>query len=244
MGTIIDTFGAITLPIPVPQGKQPVSDLFLFYALDFFRTFLNSRGADAWGAVHPGSLPVKVTFAHDPEQVVFNQEHLPALYMWREENASAQGGGAAAEWLAEDILITNDFVRLMWVFPNAEQSIRRIREPIVNGLIKALAISFEIGRDPSWIVPGDPDPQATTYGSVFVRWAGALSVSLTKWQRKALLIRTTDNQKSYETIEAQLTLQEELLQDVDNRYSKLGAGGLDQQLFDATGTLLTNERII
>jgi hypothetical protein len=150
--TVIDKFGGITLPVAIPQNQEPVADNFLRYATQFFQAFINAKVRDAWQRVQPGRLPVQKTFAHDPEQVVFNQEDLPAIFMWREESGGGGApfmGGAAAEWIAEDYLASVDFVRVLWVFPNAEQSIRRIREPIVNALVKALTVAFEVGRDPS-----------------------------------------------------------------------------------------------
>lgn len=247
MAEVTDRFGAITLPVEIPQGKEPVSDRFLFYALDYFKAFVNAKGARAWNAVQPGQLPIKTTFAHDPEQVAFNTSDLPALFMWRDESGAAGGAfspASAFEWIAEDYLIANDTVRILWCFPIAEQSIRRIREPILNGLVKAMAVAFEIGRDPSWRVPGDTDGQAATYGSLFVHWAGCMFLAMSRWQRRALVIHTSEGTtKTYETMEARLSLQELMTED-PTRYPAMGAGSLDLQLSDSTNTLLVDERIL
>lgn len=243
---VTDNFGGITLPIATPGVDEPIADKFLFYALQYFQAFVNAKGSVAWNAVQPGKRPIENTFAHDPEQVVFNEKFLPALFMWREESGAPGAPYAvstAVEWIAEDYLVSNDTVRVLWVFPNAEQHVRRIREPIVNGLIKALSVSFEFGRDPAWVVPGDTDPQAATLGSVFARWASVLFLTMSRWQRRALQIRMTDNtQRVYETVEARLSLQEVYNQDV-SRYGALGPGSLDLQLFDSTNTLLVDEII-
>lgn len=228
----MNKFGAITLPIAAPVAGAAAADPFLDYALDFFKTYLNTYGLAAWQAVAPGGVPVKSVRPHDPENCVFNERELPAIYMWR-------GGGERVEWMAEDYLVSKDQVRVLWVFPNATQEIQHLRDPIINGLLKALSVSFELGRDPCWVVSGDTDPQAPGSGSVFMRWAGALSLYMSKWQQKLLIINTNTEPRKYSAIEAQLDLEEILDRDVGDFYDLTR---LDQTIL-TNGTMVAGQDV-
>lgn len=199
-----DTFGGITLPIPAPTAGQPVSDPFLYYATAYLQAVVNAKGTAAWQAVKPGGLPISTVFTHDPEQVVFNERTLPALYMWRE------GSTKTPEWIGEDILVQYDRIRILWVFPNDQQANRRIREPIVNGLVKLIIYAIEIGRDPAWVVPGDTYADAATAGSILWRYAPLVAINFTSWKRGALIIPMLDSRpKTYESVEMTAELSED-----------------------------------
>lgn len=161
-----ETFGAITLPQAEPSPGEGL-DPGLYRFAQYLRAVVNSKLGAAWRAVAPNSEPVKNAFTHSPEEIDFNEKDLPALYLVRQASE-----GAGWEWLAEDMDLEHTRVRLLWIFPPTRQEFQRQRNDFVNGLNKVIISAIETGRDPSYVLAGDPDPTAAAEGTVIMRAAG------------------------------------------------------------------------
>lgn len=148
-----DTFGLLPLPAPAATPGSAVSDPCLDVLLSFFAAVLNAELAAAWSSVHPRSEQnalgpaVAFTFGHSPQREFIDRK-LPALFLFR------SGGGAYEDWTA-DIHRAEEQLTLHWVFPPAKQEQQALRDPIVNGLSKALARAIRDGRHPAWVVASD-----------------------------------------------------------------------------------------
>lgn len=206
-----DQVGPNPVPLVAPGTSPPtnvVADPALGYLLQFFQTVANANCGAAWDAagVSAGSV-VQNAYAWDPERGPFNNDALPALYMWR-------GNANPPKWLAEDWLIFTTELQLRWVFPEfPEITIQASRDQFGNGLMTALAVILERMRDPSWIVPGDPDKLALTQGSSIAQWAGFFSLHFNGWKVGRILIDTQDGKRAYDCVEARLELVEYLTYD-------------------------------
>ncbi len=197
-----DTYGRLTLPVVVP-------DACLSILLDYFKAFLNANARAAWQAVCPGKLPVEATFSHHPERDGFNDNKLPALFLYREESRSFDD--VAVDWrVAESGLL------LLWVFPPAPQDKQRQRVAMTNAVVKLLDVAIERGRDPSYVVPLDTDRTAAEQGSVLLRYAGLLSLQLVKATSRELVIMMDDQSdaRRYDAIECALRMEEQFEPDL------------------------------
>lgn len=227
-------YGAMTLPIAEPGPDDSVSDPLIDYTLSYFKAFINAYGATAWQAVMPNALPVTTVKPNDPEELDFNERDLPCLYMWR---TGADNG--KPERLAEDIWIMRDQLHVFWVFPPARQAIRALRGQFVAGMAKMLHVAIELGRDPSWVVPGDPDSSSATLGSVFPRFAKFDEMSLGKWTSKMMTIPIANGQpRNYPAFYTTIDVVEPFERSLE-RYDLIG--GLDLKLYEPTNTLLVDE---
>lgn len=155
-----DTFGGLTLPLPVPAtGEQP-GDAVLGPLSAFLGAMLNSYALDAWRSLYPvtadrpASVPVRKVYTHDPTDYVFNEGDLPALYVTRT--------GGKAEWLADDYEMGNDTVTAWWVFPPAQQANQRGRDNLTNGIVKVIQAALVRTRDVAWQWSADTDTTAKT----------------------------------------------------------------------------------
>jgi hypothetical protein len=249
----IDRYGAITLPISPTTGKpdESISDPLIDISLQYFQALINHYGGEAWKKVAPGSLPVKTVEANDPEEVEFNERNLPCLFMWRAggEGSGDSGASAGTDWMAEDVRVMRDKIMVFWVFPPARQAFRGFREQFEAGLSKILHVAVEMGRDPAWIVGDDPDPKAKYYGSVYPRYAGWLSMSMSRWQDKVLTISMPNGaEKRYPAMLVTLDVAEEFKPDL--LVHGYHPGGLDQKVYvpgdplSEPAQLLVDERII
>lgn len=216
-----DSFGKLLIPLPAPPaatsptGYQPTAaDPLIDYSLAFFQAFLNANAPVAWQAVFkdlPSAPPVLATFAEDPTTSAFTDNLLPALFMYRE---SAE----EPEWIAEDWLTQKSVCRLLWVMPPTVFDKRAFRVSICGAIARTLLVGVERYRDPSWIVAGDPDPDATTYGSVLNTFAGWMEFYVGKWKPMQLKIPMNDRgarPRQYDALSIDCLVTEKLNYDVD-----------------------------
>jgi hypothetical protein len=158
-----DTLGLLTLPAPAPVGTAAVGDPALSTLGAFLQAALNRLLAPAWATVCPGRDPVEFVYCHDP-QTLFDEERLPALYMWRRSWDPEQ---------ADDGRIKRtSLIAIWWITEPGSSELLAKRDPIMNAADAAIALALRRGRDPSWIVAGDTDPMAATMGSLLVAQAG------------------------------------------------------------------------
>lgn len=207
-----DRFGAISLPASPPAKDEALTDPLLTYALGYFKAVINANGTAAWQARIPdGSIPVNKTHPHDPLELSFVENDLPALYMWETD-----GSEGTTERLAEDIFIDHRNVHVLWIMPPEPEEKQKYRVQFTNAVRKSLILAIERGRHPAWVVSGDTDPQAATRGSVFMRWAGIIAVDLSRWTKKIFIVTNEETKEKYafHAFEATLAIQEELVEDI------------------------------
>lgn len=162
-----DTYGALAIPIPAPAAGEAVADPALDIMGAFFAAVLNANAQTAWSAVQPPvrglatvadglvNPVVRTILEHNPEEIVFDEKQLPAIYLDRM-------GGEAPFWYAEDYRNTHDGWRLLWIFPTAQQYTQKQRNSFTNGIVKVLDRAIEALRDPAFVWPADTDPTAAS----------------------------------------------------------------------------------
>ncbi len=163
----MDTFGATQIPIQAPAAGEEITDPAISLVANYFAAYLNAYAATAWATVAPpitglvttpsplASPVVRGVFGNNPEEEVFNEATLPALFLWRGAK------GKAPYWMAEDWFVSDDTWTLQWIFRPANQKGRQVRQSFVNGVFKLIAIATEQERDPVYVAPVDLDPTAT-----------------------------------------------------------------------------------
>ena len=202
-------------------ASVPVPDPCIGLILDFLATWLNTdeMATAAWAplAGAAGAVPVLRVFAHDPEDVVFDEKHLPALYLWRDSATHSYRGD---DW--ED---DTTELKMLWVYPLAQQSNQRVRQPYANVITKLIDAGIERGRTPSWVQPGDTDPNASTLGSLFWIFAGFDRLFFKSWTKGKLRIIAADKSDTldYPAIEMTLELVENDVYGLDRYEALLGA---------------------
>jgi hypothetical protein len=191
-------WGLISVPTqPAPDGEAQ-GDPALWIYLQFLKAFLQTdRQVTAlWAAsgMAPGAVVVNAIRAHNPGDdqsstpgLGLTTKDLPALYMWRKDEA----GATTVEQIAEDWRIATSEVRLLWVFPEmANTGIQRTRATFVDALAKCIDTAIELGRTPSFVVPGDPDPLAATIGSFVHTFTEVYSLNTLQWGASRVRITT------------------------------------------------------
>lgn len=172
------------VPIPIPPlsviGSFPeqvgVSDPLLGYVADFLKTIMVAYAGDAWDSVQPGKPLVRTIRIGEPEDG-FVESWLPALYIYRSPRETRELV-ETFEDIADDYRFEKSRLSVQWICDPQPQEIRRIRGEIVNGLRKVIDRSIARGRDPAWIVPGDTDLQAPTFGSSLSNYGGYATLEL------------------------------------------------------------------
>lgn len=162
--TSTKNFGAVDFPV---LAQDPLGDPALETVLAFAKAILNEHLKSVWGGVAKrpqGESPVRNTYAHNPADLVFNNNTLPALFCWREQGQ--------AERIASAIVVDKSVLQLVWVFPAAQEAVQQKRQPLVNAAAKLLLAGFLRGRDPAWKHPDDTYRHAARLGSFFWKWAG------------------------------------------------------------------------
>ena len=129
-----DNFGLLTLPASATD--DPIGDPGLAKFGAFLATVINANAQDAWLAVEPApgasqTPAVRSLLLHNPETQSANDEHFPALFVWRE------GGKFDGE--ARDDMKSTDIVKVLWVFPAKVREEARAREQFINVVVKSVA---------------------------------------------------------------------------------------------------------
>lgn len=221
-----DTWGALQIPLSaappftpqqtslwVAPANVPLADPALAVVLDFLTTFLvtDQNALAVWQILapnKPNNVPQPVVqriFAHDPSKEVLSNAYLPGLFFFR-------SGGGKHEWVADDWLRDTSTLTLLWVFADAMQDTQRQREPFGHAIAKLIDAAVERGRTPSWLQPGDPDPQSPLAGSLFYKYAGFDAFWFDDWKPASLVIKTPDGviAGQYPAIAMKFTMQEDL----------------------------------
>jgi hypothetical protein len=178
-----ERFGALDFPVP---QDAPLGDPSLAVVLAFAEAILNARMGAAWlkGGRAAGDKPVRSTYPHDPTDLAFNNNTLPALFAWRESGQ--------VERIASDYVVDRSMLILCWVFPMAQEGIQQKRNPLVNAAAKLICQGLMRGRDPAWVKAGDTSPRAPTDGSLVWKFAGFWRCGDTKWRVAPVKIEGDD----------------------------------------------------
>jgi hypothetical protein len=132
---LTEIFGGITTP---GQGDRGPAAL-----LDYLRTVVNADEGAEWARVAPGTVPVKVAHAHDPNARVFNERDLPALYLVRRRGR--------ARWAAMGVLVAEDELLIRWVYPPAQQAHQVAREHMAPRVVRSIIRAIERVATPVWV---------------------------------------------------------------------------------------------
>ncbi len=214
-GPGFDTFGRVKIPIQpidptVGTAADPALDVLLSYLQAFLSTDQNAELAWRVPGVDPAHRVVRKVYSFDPEEYVFDEKQLPALYGFRVSGSF--------EPLADDWDVSTDVVKVLWAFPLDGPIERALpRSSFVNGIVKAVRIATERGRTPSWIVEDDTDPMAPIQGSFLGNYLNAYSLWLKTWQRTHITVRDAESKiiGVYPALELQFQLQETWATDID-----------------------------
>lgn len=184
MTQIVAKIGGARLPL-APAALFP--DRALDVIGGYLAAFLQSYLGKAWDAVGQGEPIVRQFFTHDPENYDFSVDHLPALYLFRQESDDDTVD------ITEDWQNYSDRIQVFWVFPPLDQfqlaEISRAA-PLIG---KTIARALKRGRDPSFVIDGDPDTTAAYEGSVIIRHAGLTKLRGTRWKFGAIAIKQMED---------------------------------------------------
>lgn len=215
----MDKYGALQIPAQVVSGTFPpvqsAGDPLVGYVADFIKSVLTASVTTAWQQASPPVAPtfpvVQRVLLTDPRVTEFNENWLPALYVFRSDSLEDQ----QIEWFAEDYRSAVSTIHVWWVLPNATQEKRVARFGFPNAIVKTIDAAIEAMRDPSWIVPGDSDPQAATFGSQLALFAGWHVFNLRRARRQDLKIQMLDSQpRTYELLALEFHCEELLSRDI------------------------------
>lgn len=223
-----DYFGALALdivPIPVRGPTvggviggfdQPAGDPLLYYLGSYLQAVVNSRCGAAYAGLDPrkdrptlNGLAVTEVDYVDPADHSFNARDLPAFFISRDTFPAAR--------IADDMYVQRSHIAVSWV-PRPDNLQRRQEiTPFVNAIAMTVNRAIIRGRDPGWIVPGDTDPQATTFGSSLIGWTGC-DKPFSFIESKRVLVTIKNHDGEYTSLKMVLQSEELLHEDPTLRY--------------------------
>ncbi len=186
-----DTYGGQTIPAQLPPqaglgAGQPV-DRVLDCISDYLRAVLNANVGAMWEAVAPGMTPVvRRVFTADPEDVLLNESHLPALFVWEADSGNHQQ--IADDWWTSDRMLA-----VLWMFEPGQIVQREFRMRVQNAITSTIHHELAMGRNPAWIDPTDTDPKAATRGSVLIRRCGLITLPKPQHSQRVPITITREN---------------------------------------------------
>jgi hypothetical protein len=218
---VSDRYGALQLVPPTgpftpvanpPFTDEVVGDVLLAYLGSYLMTVLNGYGTTLWQEVMPMSQLVEQVFFHDPEKNGINTRDLPALFVFREDDDVA----TQVEWIADDYRSAIGMIHIIWVPPDDAVDKRRLRVAMGNAIKNIIDSCVEAGRDLSWQVAGDSDPQAQYYGSQLLEWCGAewLDTPKSKWRKLNIGMLEGSPSKTYDAFAIDYSVRELLIRDI------------------------------
>lgn len=148
------TYGELAIPVGI---TEPGGDPTLAKLGAFLRAVINADCGAAFDALKLHSsmateVPVANVFTIDPRRYVFNDQDLPALFVYREESRH--------EWTDQDHRTATTTVKVMYLFPHDPYHQVADRLPFANAIVKVSDAALVQGRHPAWIDAGDTDPFA------------------------------------------------------------------------------------
>jgi hypothetical protein len=186
-----DTYGALLVPAQLPDETGPAAGKPVDRVLDCISQYLSAvlvanLGA-MWEAVAPGMAPVvRRVFTADPEDVLLNESHLPALFVWEPEIATH-------ERFADDWWTTNRTIVALWMFEPGTITQREIRMRVQNAIASTIHQELAMGRNPAWVDPTDSDPKAAKRGSVLTKRCGLICLPKPQISQRVPITITREN---------------------------------------------------
>lgn len=237
-----DSWGAVQIPAqPAPQiaGYSPIpspggtgilapGDPALGYTLSFLYAYLVLDGnANApWTAAYGQPLiksPLSL-FAHNPSEADFNVSYLPALYLWRDDQA-----GGKFSWMGTDWKIETSTWTMLWALPLGDQFRQAERSRYVNQFVKAVWSGIEVSITPGWVQPDDQVPTAAQYGSFLGQYTNMVRFKPLSWRRAQIRVPMANGapRADYPAVEMKFEAVERLTPDL-RRFAALQK--LDQRI--------------
>lgn len=166
-----DTYGELEIPAQLPdqqaEGAGKPVDAILDAFGGYLSAYLNAKLGNMWAAVAPGLTPVvRRVYTAQPKDVILNESTLPALFIWRTRLSFSQ--------FADDIRIDESVVSALWLLDPGDPIKRENRLRMLPAVANMIDAAIDEGRDPCWVDPADPDPEALLYGSVLMDRAGLI----------------------------------------------------------------------
>lgn len=186
-----DTYGDLIVPAQLPDTNGSGAGLPVDRVLDCFGDFLKAvliaNVGDMWQAVAPALAPVvRRVFTADPEDVLLNESHLPALFIWDGESSNHQQ-------FADDWWTTDRTIVVMWLFDPGDRIKRESRMRAQDAITSTIHHELSIGRNPVWVDPTDPDAQALRRGSVLTTRCGLITLPKPQRSARVLVSITREN---------------------------------------------------
>ena len=159
-----DTIGLTTLPIAAPASvTDVVGDMLLQRLGEFLKAALNRMGDAAWLQRGGAHNVVEHVFYHNPQRL-FDDQRLPALYLWRSTSDRRREG--------DDVCKVTSRITVYWIAEPAQEDTDTARAPFERAVDVMMARALHRERDSAWVVAGDTDPLAATQGSFLPTWLG------------------------------------------------------------------------
>jgi hypothetical protein len=168
------------------DAGEPIADPSLGVFGRYLASAITAHLGAGWASLVPGvdSAIVKKLFFHDPNEGAFNDNETPSLWVFRE--------GSAKDPIRESDDWTTRFesIRIFWVLPPTDQfKLLEQRRPAMHAVAAVIEAACRWGRDPSFIIPGDPDESAADEGSVLLRHAGWQGITPGRWLPSKIAIQ-------------------------------------------------------
>jgi hypothetical protein len=203
-----DSYGATSLPLTAISDPEleSLADPARAHVLAFCKAVIEYECEEAWLALCPNEPIVRRTRNHNPQQEDFSDNDLPALFAWR--------GDLKPQYFQDEHWGDESNIELLWVFPPTPILNESSRRSIAVGLSRALHKAFGPlnGRHPSWVVSGDTDPFAATYGSSLITHGSFVSIDMDGSVRSAdMMVEIAGRKVEYSGIYISLKCREDFV---------------------------------
>lgn len=245
------TYGGLDIPVQLPPEDGPAARLPVDRALDciggYLAATLNDRLGLMWSVVAPGmGQVVHRVFTANPRDVILNESHLPALFIWRQRHVFSK--------LTDDTRAATVTLSVLWLLEPGEPTQRekrlRMQGPVADMIDAALLES----RDPAWVDFGETDADSLLLGSDLMARGGLLYQPLAIGSEEVPITIAVNNGDPvfYHAVSTQVQIVEAYKRDpatgtsrVDSDGNPIGiSGGPSKVDIDATAGALELDSLI
>lgn len=205
-----DAIGTLEFPAQTQPAGEALSDATLQKFLDYLTAYLRENLEANWQQVAPSIPIIRTTGLCNPEIAGLNNGDLPGLYVWRSRMQQ--------ERMADDWYVDHSEISVMWLPDPVTQVQVAKRIPFLNGVAKAIYMAIVLGRSPVWVDAGDPDPDASTLGSVLASRANLIMQPvLTHCEAAVASVRNDKETARYPCVRARIDAHELSIWDISLR---------------------------